>query len=607
MSPKAPEPQELGETLTRHYRLACELCNTYPVGRYTHQFSQGNLHVNVAEIEPEQLEAICYTLNNKVTPVGINFYIPNKRNVEIRIIHRLIDGLSTCVLQSTSLKTLQLQNIDIKGKLLSSLCKALSKTKKLCYFSLVHCKFGDAGTEQLCQSIKNVPSLFHLTLVGCHISEKGAKAVAKLIQHQSLNRDSAMWQDTLRVGQPILDNMRGLRRVTLSLNPQLGDEGVISLSQVLKEDLWIKAIDLHHCGVSNEGGVELLKLVKMNQILEVLDVRQNPFLDQKLIHNIIAALSGRSQEYAPHHYEWLPLLPEDHFPMDASVADVTKLSPNTSGCSVDTRRHNTSLLIHKLGTAQQVFSKKPQMPEKPGIPWRVEHRIYERKCEITPGCLRNHIRVSEKAHIIELNVYSKVGRKKVAAAMRRGVSLGETRNSTNQQLRNLSKLFLKPYEFQTCCRAPNQHSYPGFPELFTGYFIEEIVILSLKSCFYTLKEAVYDLANCWDELPLSILAQSYNNLLKKNLLKEGLARDFEWFRDEQPRARAVVEDILGKQPTVDFGSQIQNNPPEDLLDELVDNLVIDLHPEDMDLNVIIQVVNHQLRGSPTNAADRQQT
>ena len=47
--------------------------------------------------------------------------------------------------------------------------------------------------------------------------------------------------------------------------------------------------------------------------------------------------------------------------------------------------------------------------------------------------------------------------------------------------------------------------------------------------FYTLKEAVYDLAKCWDELPLSIIAQSYNNLLKNNLLKEGFARDFEGF------------------------------------------------------------------------------
>ncbi|CAL4199053.1 unnamed protein product [Meganyctiphanes norvegica] len=80
----------------------------------------------------------------------------------------------------------------------------------------------------------------------------------------------------------------------------------------------------------------------------------------------------------------------------------------------------------------------------------------------------------------------------------------------------------------------------------------------LKS--YTLKAAVYDLAKCWDELPLSIIEQSYNNILKRKLLQDGLARDFEGFRDEQPRARAGFEDIVvGEQPTVDFDSQIQTN------------------------------------------------
>ena len=138
--------------------------------------------------------------------------------------------------------------------------------------------------------------------------------------------------------------------------------------------------------------------------------------------------------------------------------------------------------------------------------------------------------------------------------------------------------------------------------------------------FYTLKEAICDIGKCWDELPLSIIDQSFNNLLKRNLLKEELAQDFEGF--------------VGEQSRVDFGPQIKNNermlakevqelvsifnglahdtdcgvprksicttndkfiiddlevrndltqPPDDLLDELVDNLVIDLHPEDMDL------------------------
>lgn len=59
-------------------------------------------------------------------------------------------------------------------------------------------------------------------------------------QHQRLNRDSAMWQDTLRLRQPHLDGMRGLRRISLNNNPKLGDSGVVVIAEDLVEDLWIK-------------------------------------------------------------------------------------------------------------------------------------------------------------------------------------------------------------------------------------------------------------------------------------------------------------------------------------------------------------------------------
>lgn len=76
MSPKAPNIQLLGETLTRHYRLSCELYNTYPISRFTHQFSQGNLELNISDLDLDQLEALCHTLQNKVTPLQIFIYIP---------------------------------------------------------------------------------------------------------------------------------------------------------------------------------------------------------------------------------------------------------------------------------------------------------------------------------------------------------------------------------------------------------------------------------------------------------------------------------------------------------------------------------------------------
>lgn len=75
MASKSLNLQLLGETLTRHYRLACELYNTYPVGRFTQQFSQGNLDLSLSEVDLEHLEALCHTIQNKITPLSIQVYI----------------------------------------------------------------------------------------------------------------------------------------------------------------------------------------------------------------------------------------------------------------------------------------------------------------------------------------------------------------------------------------------------------------------------------------------------------------------------------------------------------------------------------------------------
>lgn len=65
----------LGETLTRHYRLSCELYDTYPKGRFTYQLSHATLSLDLAEIDGSHLEALCHTICNKLSPVSIQVSI----------------------------------------------------------------------------------------------------------------------------------------------------------------------------------------------------------------------------------------------------------------------------------------------------------------------------------------------------------------------------------------------------------------------------------------------------------------------------------------------------------------------------------------------------
>lgn len=59
------------------------------------------------------------------------------------------------------------------------------------------------------------------------------------LQYQKIHRYSENWVHTLRYRLPDLDQMAGLRRVSVCGNP-LGDAGAAALVTVLADDLWIK-------------------------------------------------------------------------------------------------------------------------------------------------------------------------------------------------------------------------------------------------------------------------------------------------------------------------------------------------------------------------------
>ncbi|PIK34843.1 putative centrosomal protein [Apostichopus japonicus] len=61
-----------------------------------------------------------------------------------------------------------------------------------------------------------------------------------IAKHQSTSRHSEAWKDSLRYRRPNLDQMPGLRRITLNNNPLINDSGALYIADALKDDLWLK-------------------------------------------------------------------------------------------------------------------------------------------------------------------------------------------------------------------------------------------------------------------------------------------------------------------------------------------------------------------------------
>lgn len=58
---------------------------------------------------------------------------------------------------------------------------------------------------------------------------------------QKISRFSEGWEKSLRYRSVDVDSISGLRNIALSTNPNLGDEGLRMIAEVLKEDAWVKS------------------------------------------------------------------------------------------------------------------------------------------------------------------------------------------------------------------------------------------------------------------------------------------------------------------------------------------------------------------------------
>ncbi|KAL3318308.1 Centrosomal protein of 78 kDa [Cichlidogyrus casuarinus] len=100
-----------------------------------------------------------------------------------------------------------------------------------------------------------------------------------------MQRHNSAWADSLRYRKPELDRSGGLRRITLNHNRKLGDEGALFLVDMLWDDLWLKALDLQSCDLTDRSAKAFLSLLTGthsgsparpgNQTLIVLDLRRN--------------------------------------------------------------------------------------------------------------------------------------------------------------------------------------------------------------------------------------------------------------------------------------------------------------------------------------------
>ncbi|XP_021236659.1 centrosomal protein of 78 kDa isoform X1 [Numida meleagris] len=379
-----------------HYEHLCALQSSVPLKAVKANLTQGTLDLTVDSIKAADwtplLDAIRH--DKTLTSLGIRSFhqqglgesgaeryktyfrrrIPAIRSKDLT--GQLCKAVKGCLSVSDVLKNLELQGLLLRERDIILLTKGLATTSSLESISLAHCPIGDGGLE-ICQSVKNSATIRYVNFTGCSLTWRGAEHMANVLKHQAMKRHGEAWAESLRYRRPDLDYMTGLRRITFNCNMLVGDGGASAFADCLGEDLWLKALDLQQCGISNEGARSLLDALQTNSTLVVLDIRKNPLIDGVLMKNIIerVLMNGNS---ANSEYKWLT---------SPSSKDALKTRPKKRTIVLGSGRKGKATIRIGLTSKKSVspgkknasvkdsYSPKPLPPGTEGfLPWRTAER-----------------------------------------------------------------------------------------------------------------------------------------------------------------------------------------------------------------------------------------
>ncbi|XP_065069197.1 centrosomal protein of 78 kDa-like [Rhopilema esculentum] len=301
------------------------------------------------------------------------------RDVTNKICRALKDFLTT----SSCIECLVLQGIPLRERDLSILASGIMKSKSLQMISLESSQIGDAGLKALAPGLKSLLNLKYVCLSGCSLTWKGMDIISEIIQHQATKRHGEAWQESLRYRRPDLNGMLGLRRIDLCQNALIGDKGVQILANSLKDDLWIKALDLQRCGISSQGADAILSALDFNRSVRVLDVRLNPLLERAKIKAVLEKVMLNSGGEDP-QYPWKSM---NEVKETKRSRKPIRFTLNKSMIKAQTQRcRNRTIKPKKTAKSSDTGLSGSH------VPWRTNARLEKNKYKI-----KSHVDVADHA------------------------------------------------------------------------------------------------------------------------------------------------------------------------------------------------------------------
>ena len=255
-------------------------------------------HIELSPCDPEKDDCSRKKKNRlkeiPSTQSGYNKITKPKNSLEkekIQNISKILMSISRYMSLSDNIISLSLNSITITKESARYLAQGLYDNKTIQGLNINFSIISLESYEILLKSLLKHEMLKYLDLSNNNFSDKYGEMVALIISTQSQRRDQMLWASGLRNEAPqINESSKGLVSINLRGN-KLSNYSAECLSKALSHDQYIRIIDLSENNLDNSACKKFIHMMRKNNILLTVDLRENPGYDEAIYQRMIMKMS----------------------------------------------------------------------------------------------------------------------------------------------------------------------------------------------------------------------------------------------------------------------------------------------------------------------------
>ena len=225
---------------------------------------------------------------------GFNKISKPKNSLEkekLQNISKILMSISRYLSFSDNIISLSLNSITISKESARYLAQGLYDNKTIQGLNINFSIISLESYEILLKSLLKHEMLKYLDLSNNNFSDKYGEMVALIISTQSQRRDQILWASGLRNESPqINESSKGLVSINLRGN-KLSNYSAECLSKALSHDQFIRIVDLSENNLDNSACKKFIHMMRKNNILLTVDLRENPGYDEAIYQRMIMKMS----------------------------------------------------------------------------------------------------------------------------------------------------------------------------------------------------------------------------------------------------------------------------------------------------------------------------